>query len=347
MLTITLRDLSHRRRQFAVAVVVTGLLFALALDLTGMSQGFRTETDGIVASIGADAWFVQPGVSGPFTSVSVLPVSAAEALARTPKVERADPLIIVPATIDTSGGVRGINLIGHVPGGIGSPAVSSGRAARNPGDVVLTGKLGFHLGERVTVSGRSFKVVGTARTTYFAGTPVAFMTLADAQAIAFGGQPLATTLVTRGLPTELPDGLHRLTNDDVRHDLLRPMGNPIKTIDNTRLFMWAVAALIVAAVTYLAVLERLRDFAVLKAVGTRGRSLVGTVCLQAVLTSLLAAALAVAVANLLRPAFEIPVDIRIGAYLTLPIVAVVVGLLASVVALRRVSSIDPALAFAG
>jgi putative ABC transport system permease protein len=347
MLAITLRDLAHRRRQFVVAVVVTGLLFALALDLTGMSQGFRTETKAIVASVGADAWFVQPGVSGPFTSVSVLPAGAAETLGREPGVQRADPLVIVPATIDTANGVRGINLIGHVPGGIGTPAVSSGRAARSSGDIVVNGSLGFHLGDRVMVGGHSFEVVGTVRSTYFAGTPVVLMTLSDAQAIAFGGQPVATTLVSRGQPRELPDGLRLLTNDDVRRDLLRPTANPTTTIDNTRLFMWAVAGLIVGAVTYLAVLERLRDFAVLKAVGTRGRSLVASVCLQAVLTSLLAAALAVALANLLRPAFQIPVDITLNAYLTLPVVAVLVGMLASIVALRRVSRVDPALAFAG
>jgi putative ABC transport system permease protein len=66
-----------------------------------------------------------------------------------------------------------------------------------------------------------------------------------------------------------------------------------------------------------------------------------------VLTSLLAAALAVAMANLLRPAFQIPVDITLNAYMTLPVVAVVVGMLASVVALRRVLRVDPALAFVG
>ncbi len=189
-------------------------------------------------------------------------------------------------------------------------------------------------------------MVGTVRDrTYFAGQPVVFVTLSDAQAIAFGGQPFASVIVSRGRPAQAPSGMRVLTNDEVRRDLLRPMANPTTTIDNTRLFMWAVAAMIVGAVTYLSVLERLRDFAVLKAVGTGARSLVGTVCLEAVLASLLAAALAVGMANLLRPAFQIPVDITLGAYLTLPVVALVVGLLSSLVALRRALKVDPALAF--
>ncbi len=92
MLSLTLRDLSYRRRQFLIAVVVTGLLFGLALDLTGMSQGFRTEAKAIVSSIDADAWFVATGVEGPFTSFSVLPASTADTIARESGVQRADPL---------------------------------------------------------------------------------------------------------------------------------------------------------------------------------------------------------------------------------------------------------------
>jgi putative ABC transport system permease protein len=41
------------------------------------------------------------------------------------------------------------------------------------------------------------------------------------------------------------------------------------------------------------------------------------------------------------------VEIPPSAYLSLPIVAVVVGLLSSLVALRRALSVDPALAFGG
>jgi putative ABC transport system permease protein len=111
--------------------------------------------------------------------------------------------------------------------------------------------------------------------------------------------------------------------------------------------MWVVAAVIIGAVTYLSALERTRDFAVLKAVGGSSRSLALSLAAQAALASLLAAGLAAGLAQLLKPAFPMPVTIGAGAYVVLAAVAIAVGLLSSLAALRRVIRVDPALAFAG
>jgi putative ABC transport system permease protein len=53
------------------------------------------------------------------------------------------------------------------------------------------------------------------------------------------------------------------------------------------------------------------------------------------------------VAQLLAPAFPLPVTIETSAYLVLPAIAVIIGSLASLAALRRAVSVDPAIAFAG
>jgi putative ABC transport system permease protein len=68
---------------------------------------------------------------------------------------------------------------------------------------------------------------------------------------------------------------------------------------------------------------------------------------QAVLASLLAAALGAVVAQALKPIFPLPVVIEPAAYLALPLIAIVVGVVASLAAMRRVISVDPALAFSG
>jgi putative ABC transport system permease protein len=83
MWTITLCDLQFRRRQFAIAVVGTGMAFALALVLTGMSAGFRHEARTTVDAIGAGALVVPKGVKGPFTSDSTMPAARTRATAKT------------------------------------------------------------------------------------------------------------------------------------------------------------------------------------------------------------------------------------------------------------------------
>jgi putative ABC transport system permease protein len=49
----------------------------------------------------------------------------------------------------------------------------------------------------------------------------------------------------------------------------------------------------------------------------------------------------------MRPMFALPTAVPASAYFALPVVAVVVGLLSSLVALRRAVGVDPATAFSG
>jgi putative ABC transport system permease protein len=105
--------------------------------------------------------------------------------------------------------------------------------------------------------------------------------------------------------------------------------------------------LIVGSVVYLSALERMRDFAVFKAIGVPTRSVLAGLALQAVIVALLAAVVGVIFAQLLAPLFPMTVVVPMHAYLVLPAIAVTVGLLASLAGLRRAAGVDPALAFGG
>lgn len=341
MLTITVRDLQFRRRQFGIAVVGAALVFALTLLLTGMSAGFTSEARDSVASTGARTWLVPEGVSGPFTALPVVDPAAGQAVG-------ADPLVITPSTITDLDGahLKGVNLIGHRLGGLGAPAAWRGRAPQHPGEAMMDSSLGVRVGRTVLLSGRRFRVTGTVRNkTYLAGVPVVYVLLDDGQQIAYGGRPLATALITRDRVTTPPPGLRALSNDDVVRDLTRPTAGARQTIASTRAFMWMVAVVIIGAVTYLSALERVRDFAVLKATGARPRTLLLSIAAEAVLAALLAAGLAVVLSRLLLPAFALRITITAAAYLVLPVIAATAGVLASLAAIRRAVRVDPALAF--
>ena len=58
-------------------------------------------------------------------------------------------------------------------------------------------------------------------------------------------------------------------------------------------------------------------------------------------------ALAIGFANLLVPIFPLPITYTTSAYAILPVIAVVVGVLASLAGVRRAVRTDPAAAFAG
>ena len=67
--------------------------------------------------------------------------------------------------------------------------------------------------------------------------------------------------------------------------------------------LWIVAALIVGSVIYLSALERVRDFAVFKAVGVSTRAVLGGLALQAVIVALVAALLGAVLSFGLAPTF--------------------------------------------
>src|SRR5947209_6062712 len=337
MWLVSLRDLQWRRRRFLIAVVATALVFAMSLLMAGADAGLTSETRRIIDVVGADRWLVARGTSGPFTTVTAIPAAAAGEVAGLPGVRRADPLVIFHSTLRRTSGLKDVNVIGYLPGGLGAPPIASGRLPVAAGEVVADTRLGLRVGETIDVGGHVGQVVGTADgVTYYFGGPTLFMPLTDAQSLAFRGFPLA-----------VPASLQSMTPAQVRTDLDRPSKNGKSTIQFLNTLLWLVAAGIIASIVYLSILERQRDFAVFKATGASSRALYGGLALQAVLLSVTAALVAAGLAHLLQPGFPFALDLTAVAVLRLLVVALAVGLLASLVGLRRAVAVDPALAFGG
>jgi putative ABC transport system permease protein len=346
MLTITLRDLQFRRRQFGIAVLAAALVFALTLLLTGISAGFNQEIETTVSLIGADRWIVPRGIPGPFSSNVAMPALTVAEIRRLPGVERAAALARFGNVATRPDGSRAlIQVIGLPPGGLGDTRV----VPSGPGLAVVSDRLGVAPGATILVAGLRFRVERlVSGASFFAGIPTVYMTLKEAQEIGYGGRPLANAIVTKGSPRgQLPAGLVARTSSEIEADLRTPVKSAISTIGAIRALMWLVAALIIGAVTYLSALDRVRDFAVLKAVGGSSRTLAVSLMLEAVLAALFAAILAVGVSRIMTPASTIPVDFQGSAVATLLAVAAAVGVLASLAALRRTLRVDPALAFGG
>jgi putative ABC transport system permease protein len=341
--------LRYRYRQFLIAVVGAGLVLAMALLLAGLAAGFTAEINWTVAGVGAQRWVLAENSHGSIVGSEVFPQSDTAAIARSPGVSRAAPLVILAqqvARID--GQIKTVEVFGVQIGNLGDPAVTAGHSLSGPGQVVADVGAGAAVGTQITVGAIPMRVVGqVTNRTMMAGTPILYMSLHDAQALGLGGAPLVTAVVTQGIPTTVPPGLEVLSNQAVEQSDLAHLSGAISSINNSKIMMWLVAAIIVAALLYVSALQRVRDFAVLKALGASSRALFGSLALQAVVVTLLAAALAMVVCNFMGGLFHQPVVVPGSAFATLPAIGVAVGLIASLVALRRVTGADPAAAFGG
>jgi putative ABC transport system permease protein len=348
MLSAALRDMQWRRRRLVIAIISTGLVFAMTLVMTGLANGFPVEAQRTVDSMGLDAFVVKTGADGPFLGATPFAEADLARVAAAPGVVAAAPLATASAAVKQGTTTRDTTAFGAPEHGPGMPGISEGRAPSTPYAVAVSSTLGWHVDENLQLGARTLRIVGIVpNSTALAKRPNIFLTTEGLQQVAYNGQPLITSIGIIGAPRELPNGYQLVDRAGGVNDLLRPVKTPAGSITIVAYLLWTVAVLIVGSMVYLSALERLRDFAVFKAIGVPTRSILAGLALQGVVVALLAAVLGVVLSLPLAPLFPMTVVIPASAYMALPLIALLVGLLASVAGLRRAVAVDPALAFGG
>ena len=351
MIRISLRDLQWRRRRFVIVVLVASLAFGLALVMTGVTNQLSNEGTNTIALFGADQWVVAEGVKGPFTTSQLIDQDLSDAIASQPGVRAASPILVGRTLI----GDTDVNVVGYDPD---SKILPRKLADALAGVSVANGAIAdvrfdYGVGDRFDLGGAHVPVVAqVSDTSFYFSMPTVFLPLSVVQHLLYADQDVASAVVVTGqLSPDAAAGLDGsvtlLSNDDVRADYDRVLKSTKDTIGIINTLLWLMAAGIVAAIVYVSVLERTRDFATLKAIGTSNRALIVGLIGQAAVVSVASALAAVGVARAISPTFSFPVSVPSGAYVQMLVVATVVGVLASLAGIRRITRIDPALAFGG
>ena len=126
MWLLSRRELQFRSRRALVAVLVSALVFGIAVAAEGIKRTLSHEPSAFVDSFQADGWVVRKDAS-PFTTIAVLPDSLRDEIAATPGVTAVRPVVTGRATI-LSGKRDNANLIGFDLAERGGPTLTAGRA---------------------------------------------------------------------------------------------------------------------------------------------------------------------------------------------------------------------------
>jgi putative ABC transport system permease protein len=339
MFVAAIRDLIWRRRRFAIAMIATALVMSMSLVMSGLSASFPSEINRLLNALGGEQFLAVEGANGPFYPGSV--VFGDE------RPEGSGGVLFASATVPQDGEIRQVTVFGVEPGKLGDPGASKGTPLTNPGDAVVSKELGADIGDPITIGSTTFTITGLlSDVTMFGGQPLLFLSLDDVQLLFAAGQPVATFIITPP-GTTVPFGKASFDRDDAFNDLLRPLSNARNSILFVTILLWIVAACIVGSVVFLSAMERTRDFAVFKATGASTRGIAGGLVMQAVAIAAVAALIAILLSLILAPLFPMPVQIPLSAIIRLPLIAIGVGVLASLAGLKRVLSIPPGMAFGG
>lgn len=338
MILAALRDLQWRWKRFAIAIGATALVFSMSLVMSGLADSFPSEVDRLIDTLGGRSYLAPAGEVGPFTSTSIVSTATAPDAA---------PMLFWSAALRVAGKDKQAGLFG-LP--VGWPvAIERGRTTRRDGEVVADDALGLPVGAQLRLGPNRYRVVGTMnQRTLFGGQPLIVLTIKDAQNQLAGGADITRAFIDSApAGAAAPNGLARFSRAEAADDLLRPMKSASQSITFVNVLLWLVAICIIGSVVFLSALERSRDFAVFKATGVRSWQMGLGLALQAVILAVVASIIAIGLALLLAPAFPMPVAIPASAAISLPFIAIGIGLLASSAGLRKTLAADPVDAFGG
>jgi len=359
------RNLLSDRRRVAVTLLGVGLAVALMLLIQGLWSGTLERITAYEDNVGAQLFVAERGTRSFQSDVSAVPPQVAEQIRRVPGVEAADPIAARGMILELHGTKMPVTLIGSQPGGLGGPwALDAGRAFAADDEVVIDAGLaaehGYRLGVRFRLLGLSLEVVGLAPDSRAFGNG-GFVFVSRATAGRLLGAPDATSFVL--VRTSSPDPVAReirrrteleaLTAEEIARGDRELYDDTMGSVIRVMLAIaFAAGTLIVALSVYSSVVDRIREYGIVKALGASRGRLLGIVLAQT-----LALALAGGIAGLglflvaraavgaWLPQFHValPGSVLIAAFVAVASMAVV----AAVLPARRLGRLDPASVYRG
>ncbi len=357
------RTLLADRKRSALSAAGVGLALMLVLLLYGIWNGIDDRLVAFEDHAGAALYVAQPGTTSMLSEVSVLPRSTVATVTADPGVRWAVPVRGFFSVTHVGDTRVPTYVVGTEPGRPGGPwELAAGRAPAAD-DEVTVGQLfarraGVAPGSRLSILGAEFTVVGIARDADMFMASFAFMTHAATDRLVHSDATTSFVLVGTDEPAAVQArlaaaGLNVLTRDQIAaNDQALKSQAYTAGMKAMLVVAFGIGALVVALTTYTGVVERRREYGIVKALGATKPRLLGIVVGQSVVLAGLGLIVGVVLYGAGRRALEAvrpeyAVSLSPGALLRTAVAAILMGLVASAVPAHRLAAIEPAVAFGG
>ncbi|MFM7069688.1 MAG: ABC transporter permease [Actinomycetes bacterium] len=361
------RDLTVARGRFLLMGTVVALIALLGVLLAGLAVGLVDAGTSGLERLPVTHLAFQPGAESTF-SRSFIPSDAADRL-RGDGVLRTAPMgvSLFNAQHDRGAGqpanVVDVALFGVERESFLAPKVTSGSqlSGSGPAPVVISTQLldeGVKVGDRLVVGldQVALEVVGVSDVGTYGHVPVAYTDLPTWEQVT----PGATTQTGRGLVSAValqlrPDAAPSAVGDRAGLEVVTKQtsfnGSPgyvaeTATMTLIRAFLLVISALIVAAFFSVWTVQRRDQIGLLKAMGASDRYVVVDAMTQ-VLMLLVVATVVGSLLGIVLGSFvpdEAPFILQPAAVVLAAVALVVAGLIGSLVAVRRITAVDPLVA---
>jgi putative ABC transport system permease protein len=362
-----LKTLTDQPFRFIITSCGVALCVVLILFLLGIYKGVSVGSVEYVRSSDADLWVLQRHATNILRCTSLLTPEHGTTLKEAPGVKSVSPVLFILASVSLPEGPATLYLTGYDPktGRGGPPEISRGRNLRKSGEIVLDRSFAFkhhiNIGDPMQVKNDTLVVVGFSNGTNMFVIQYAFITLADAHRI-IGLAGIVTCYLVKVIPgadfkrvsseieTRLPDvvvfGHEKFLENNI-HEMesgILPLLFVVAVIGSVVLM--AILSLILS----INVLERRKDFAIMKALGAPDGFIPGLVVIQAMILSGSGLVVGIALFFPLMGAVEqlspeVSVMTSIFQILAVTLSVMLISLISSIFPVRKLRKVYPLEAF--
>lgn len=369
---LAMRELWFARTRFLLMGAVVALISILMVILSGLSSGLVVDGVSALQRTPVQAFaFAEGTKTDSAFSRSVVTEEQADAWRARPDVAQAELFgnAIVNAKTD-SGTPVDLTLFGIRPGSFLEPTAAEGAPLAGDTDVILSDSArdtGVTIGDTIIIDrlGTELNVVGfTSDKHTFGHVDVAYLPLRTWQEVHAGvrlGESVppaayteASTVAVQGVDGELPDlaagdadaGTASKTLEE-SFDSSPGYTAETMTMSMITAFLYAISALVVGAFFTIWTVQRSREIAVLRAMGSSTGFLLRDALLQAVIVLVGSVTFGVLVGLGLGSGLEgsgMPFVLEAGAIVQGAVLLTVLGLIGAALAVVRIVRIDPLVA---
>ena len=363
---LALREFRHSRLRYLLIGAIITLFAWLVFLLSGLANGLSTDNGAALIHMNADHLVFQSNVKL-YLHRSILPMSDVTAIQGIQGVKNAAPLGHLTVTVQRNNSATQIDatILAIDPSSFLEPRITSGASfsGDQSNDVVVDDtfkRYGVKLGDQllITPSNQPLTVTGFTTGQKYNHLPVIFTSIPLWQSLKFAApgsagdvsNPIsAVAIQADGATANRVE--QQIAGVDVatRQEALQSLPGYKEengTITLMLVFLFVIAAFVLAVFFYVITLQKSNQFGVLKTLGAGTRflaqDLVGQVMILTVVGVAIGAVLTFAVAAVIPP--ELPFALSYRLIVTYGVVLLLVGLVGTLLSLRRIAQIDPIVA---
>ncbi len=365
---VSRRNMAAEKARFAISVGGIALAVFLMTFLLSLFQGWRLNVGRFVERVDADIWVASEGTADFLAAASILPEDIETQLGAVDGVTDVDSLIVRPMELEVDGEPQGLHLVGYDIRGAGGP-LGIAKGKDTPGideiivDTAFKKKAGVDVGDKMGFGDNELTIVGISTGGNLIFSQVGFVSLETARDF----------LSMDGLSTfyllHVEDGSDATTvaaaaEQQVKGVRAFPKGDfaaatrdrIMRNIVPILFIILALAFVVGAAITgltiYNAVVEKQREFGILKALGFTNRYLFRLVLEQSLATGVLGFLVGTALTAIAASFVSdyVPQFVTLIRFIDIGLVlaaTLLMSVLASILPVRRIANVDPVAVFSG